>query len=209
VADAQTHNHNADVGLNKNKLKAMIGDVTLELPCGRFYLAGVGGVGKLTIKVDGRTALFVDGDFILTGDMELDIGDKGELDVFVAGNLALTGANDFGDQIRPAKIRFYVAGLQDVTITGSSGFVGNLYAPHATVVLTGASYVYGAVFAGNFLAMGDTGIHYDREILNVGEDCDGGPADECLSAGDNCLQDSDCCEPLICTSGKCDSLIVQ
>jgi cytoskeletal protein CcmA (bactofilin family) len=209
VTDAKTNNHNADADLDQDSLKVIIGHVELDLPCGRFYLTSVGGAGKLTITVQGRTALFVDGDFNLTGDLELDIGDEGELDVFVSGNLTLTGANDFGQQTRPSAVRFYVAGSKDVTITGATGFVGNLYAPQAKVVITGAADIYGSIFAGDFLSMGDTGIHYDRDILTVGEDCDDTPEDEneCVPAGEYCDVDADCCEPFVCKDGKCIPLI--
>ncbi len=212
VKDARTNNHNNDVALHKDSLKVIIGNVDLELPCGRFYLSSVGGAGKLTLRIHGRTALFIDGNFNLTGDLELDMGDEGELDVFISGNMAITGANDFGQESRPAAVRFYVAGSKDVTITGATGFVGNLYAPRATVILTGATYVYGAIFAGNFLAMGDSGIYYDRDILNAGEDCEEDepttPGDECLPAGGSCEEDSDCCEPLVCEGSTCQSLVI-
>ncbi len=214
VKDARTNNHNADTSppLGKNDLAVIIGDVTVPLPCGRYYVNSVGGAGNLTLEVHGRTALFVDGEFNLVGNLNLDLGTDGELDVFVSGNFRLTGNQHFGEVTRPAAVRFYVAGAQSVTITGNTGFVGNLYAPNATVIATGNTHVYGSIFAGDFIAMGNTSVHYDRDVLTAGEDCEEDPptnvTETCVQYGETCKVDEDCCEPLICDEGICDTLLV-
>ena len=216
VSDAVNDNDNSKIQLNEDGLRTVIGDTDIEIGCGRFYLSQVVGLGKLTLRVSGHTALFVDGDFIIAGALTLELEELGELDVFVSGDLQLTGSIDFSNVTRPSAVRFYVAGSNDVEITGYTRFVGNLYAPNAKVVLTGATSVIGAIFAGDFLSMGDTSIiHYDRDIIRAGDDCDDpcegedcdDSSDSCKSADEGCSTDSDCCEPLICEAETCQPLL--
>jgi hypothetical protein len=192
--------------------------MNLELPPGRYYFSDIAGAGKLTLKVTGHTALFVDGDMLLAGDLDIEMGDNATLDIFIAGDFRIAGANNFGSVTRPSALRFYVGGTNDVTLTGYTAFVGNLYAPNANVILTGASFIYGSIFAGDFLAMGDTAIYFDRDINRGGDDCgpqdvidtdidiDTEPVVSCVSHGDACVTDSDCCEPLVCDEGQCKEL---
>ena len=220
VEDARNDNQNDVIAIHENSLLAIVGYRDLELPPGRYYFTNIAGAGKLTLKVTGHTALFIEGDMLLAGDLEIETDDDATLDVFIAGDFQIAGANDFGSIARPAAVRFYVAGSNDVTLTGYTAFVGNLYAPNANVILTGASYIFGAIFAGNFLAMGDTGIYYDRSINQSGDDCeddgdddgdddtDEDTEDTCIRYGDDCVVDADCCEPLVCTDGECRELDV-
>jgi hypothetical protein len=175
VAQGQTQNDNADIGLAPNALDAVVGAADITLPCGRFYLDQIGGLGAVTFEVPGRTALFVGGDIASAGVLDFNVGPAGELDVFVAGNLIPTGATTFGNVARPAAVRIYVAGTSDVVLTGAGQFVGNIYAPNANVILTGYSDVFGSIFAGNFEAPGAVFIHYDRGVLDAGNECPPAP----------------------------------
>ena len=63
------------------------GDQSLTFNCGRFYLDRVGGNGKLTFQINGRTALFVGGDVNLGSGLTINLGPSGELDLFIKGGL--------------------------------------------------------------------------------------------------------------------------
>ncbi len=171
VAQGRQQNDNADIALDPDALDAVVGAVNIVLPCGRFYLKQIAGAGVIHIDVQGRTALFVDGDIATAGVLDVNLGPAGELDVFVTGNFVPTGLSSFGDVSRPAATRIYVAGSKDVLLTGANAFVGNVYAPNANVALTGVSDIYGSIFAGNFTAPGATAIHYDRGVLDAGKEC--------------------------------------
>jgi hypothetical protein len=216
VADARTDNQDDIISINPDWLTAIVGYMNLDLPPGRYYFSDIVGAGKLTLKVTGHTALFVDGDMLLAGDLDIELGDNATLDIFIAGDFKLAGANNFDSVRRPSALRFYVGGTNDVTLTGYTAFVGNLYAPNANVILTGASFIYGSIFAGDFLAMGDTAIYFDRDINRGGDDCgppdvvdtdiDTDPVVSCESFDGACVTDSDCCEPLVCDEGQCKEL---
>jgi hypothetical protein len=171
VAQGKRQNDNASIGLDPDALDAVAGVVNIDLPCGRFYLKQIAGAGVIHVDVEGRTALFVDGDIATAGVLDVHIEPAGELDVFVAGNFVPTGVSSFGDISRPAAARIYVGGSKDVLLTGVNAFVGNVYAPNANVALTGVSDVYGSIFAGNFTAPGVTAIHFDRGVLDAGNEC--------------------------------------
>lgn len=220
-----THNDNADVPLDPTILANVVGigeDITL--PCGRFYLTSIGGLGSITLHVHGRTALYVGGDVDALGVLDVDLGTEGELDVFIAGDLLSIGSGSWGDQSRPAASRIYVGGTHDVTLIGASGFVGNVYAPNARITAVGDTEVYGSLFGGSIAMPGYLSVHYDRAILDVDVDCPPPPGECSCAPGEGCVDhhacvsgacaactsDADCCAPLVCnpTTGTCGSLLI-
>ncbi|HEX3770367.1 MAG TPA: collagen-binding domain-containing protein, partial [Polyangiaceae bacterium] len=171
VAEGESQNDNASIGLDPDAFDAFAGAADIELPCGRFYLHQVAGAGAIRFGVQGRTALFVDGSIATAGAFDFDVGPAGELDVFVTGDFQPTGATVFGQATRPAAVRVYVGGAGLVAFTGANEFVGNVYAPRATVTVTGYSDFYGSIFANEFEAPGDMRIHFDRGVLAEGDEC--------------------------------------
>ena len=225
VAATATDNHNAEVDLAPDAYTDLVSEHRITLPCGRFYLDGIGGTGGLTLEVAGRTALFVGGDVNIAGSLNVELGPEGELDVFIAGTLQGAGTLSFGDPERPAATRVYVGGAGEVSLQGTSAFVGNLYAPRAPISFTGESEIYGSVFGRRVEAAGSLGVHYDRAILEVGEDCPDTPPPTCDRCGDcpggytcggdgtcgtTCESDADCCDPLTCDvpTGVCTSILI-
>jgi len=225
VAHGMTHNDNADVDLDPTLLENVVGlGVDITLPCGRYYLTSVGGLGDITIHVPGRTALFIGGDVDAIGAFDIDLGPDGELDMFIGGRLLSIGAGSYGDRARPARTRIYVGGRGDVTLVGASGFVGNVYAPFSRITAPGATTVYGSLFGDQIDMPGYLEIKYDRAILEVDEDCpppDDGGCDVCglSSCTDSracvggmcgsCTGDADCCAPLVCyPDGTCGPLLL-
>lgn len=223
VADALDNNHNADVDLAPDALVNLIGHTERELPCGRFYLDGIGGIGSLTLRIEGRTALFIGGNVDAVGGINVELGPEGELDIFVAGSMRLVGAAQFGSPDRPAATRIYVGGEGEIALAGAGDFVGNLYAPRAPVRTVGAAEVYGSVFAKQLFAAGEVSVHYDRAIQHAGDECIIPPPEVCYECGDcaggaacidgacgACQNDGDCCGPLVCDpgSGRCGHLLI-
>jgi hypothetical protein len=222
VQEGMIHNDNADVGLDPRALENVVGlDVDITLPCGRFYLTRIGGLGSITVHVTGRTALFVDGDVNALGVFDIDLDPGAEIDIFVRGDLLSIGAGSYGDRAYPARTRIYVGGSGDVTLVGATGFVGNVYAPRARITAAGATIVYGSLFGRVIDMPGYLDVHYDRAILDVDADCP--PPGECgcdvAACPDDracvggmctsCTADADCCAPLVCyPDGTCGPLII-
>ncbi len=222
---AATNNDNASVSLDPNALASVLGiGQDLTLPCGRFYLNSIGGVGAIHLVVHGRTALFVGGDVNAIGAIDVDLGESGELDLFIKGNLVTIGATSFGDRNRPAASRIYVGGQGEVVLVGAQEFVGNLYAPQSLIRAPGATSVRGSLFGRNIQMPGYLNVVYDRDIIHAGDSCDrprpppppqnpstpGGPPMTNPSpppsgpSGGNCNQCSNSCGNHACTGpGTC------
>jgi hypothetical protein len=174
---------------------------TLDLGCGRFAFGPTTIVGVTTLKVPGRTALFIDGDLTITGGFGVDVGSSGELDVFVSGDLFITGVGAIGSRARPGAVRFYVGGSGNIALTGAQVFAANLYAPHADVSVTGVQDLWGSLFVGSYFATGTQRMHYDAAVLRSGSS-----GKTCDTPPDRCKVDLDCGSPLVCAAGSCDSL---
>ena len=225
VDAASRDNDNAEVGLDPAALNNVVGIGTeIELPCGRFYLEQIGGLGGITLRITGHTALFVEGDVNAVGYLNVELTPEGELDLFIKGNLLAIGAGSFGSRDRPSASRIYVGGDGDVVLIGASEFVGNVYAPRSRITAVGAALVYGSLFGRQIDMPGALMVYYDRHILEVGDDCGDSDTDppicdrcdnscpgnracvdnECM----DCRTDSDCCEPLVCyPDGSCGPLM--
>jgi hypothetical protein len=219
VRDAERNNHNATVGFNPRAFSAVVGRVVTELPCGRFFADRVAGIGSIELRVQGRTALFINGDFDLAGFFDVALGPRGELDVFILGSVLGAGYLRMGGNSRPSGVRIYIAGDRGFTLLGASRFVGNIYAPNAPITIAGYMAVHGALFGRSITTGGDLDVHYDRSILRAGEDCGmPPPGGGCTRCGDcpsvqgcvggrcgPCRTDADCCAPLVCETrtGQC------
>src|SRR5690606_3910480 len=70
---------------------------------------------------------------------------------------------------RPSSVRTYVGG--QMTLSASSEFAGNVYAPNANVFFNGNAKVFGSLFVNiaNFGAAAE--IHYDEAIRVAGAEC--------------------------------------
>lgn len=229
-------NDNAAIGLDPAILRRTVGATRVELPCGRFYLDEISGVGDLRVLVTGRVVLAVGGPIAALGNLQFELAADAELDLFVQGPLGQIGNVSFGDRDRPAATRIYVAGADDIVLVGASAFVGNLYAPHARVTSPGFIDAYGSFFVRALDAAGFARISYDRAIteLDCDEDVPPGsgetppedpppgvvpdvPCQQCnwcrngLACADDgfcrpCAADADCCGQLVCEAGRCVNL---
>ena len=214
--DAQrAFNHDADVGLDPATLATLPADRSVTLPCGRFYLTGVGGQGtaSLTITATGRTALFVAGDVSLRGGLDVELAAGAELDFFVGGMLIVDGPLHLGTPTDPERLRVYVGSSLQLGQPGVIG--GNLYAPTGVLAVGGGVEAYGSVFVKHLQTAGVFSVHYDTDVLQAAAQCPAGAPTSCLTCDDcggqacaggvcgACTTDADCCAPLACAAGAC------
>ena len=218
VAEAKTNNDDAKYTIDPSMLNVLIGNIEVTLPCGKIYFEQIGGIGNVIVNVTGRVAVFVGGSVANTGNLEFRLAAGAEIDLFISGDLAVTGRALFGERDRPAASRIYVGGSGNVFLTGYTEFVGNLYAPHSLVQGIGFENVYGSIFADMFVSPGFANFVYDAAIMTVGDTCDTPlpPPNTCSQCGTctggtacvngkcgACASDADCCSQLICSNGKC------
>jgi hypothetical protein len=191
--------------------------VEQELPCGRFRFDSIGGTAPIHLKINGRTAIFVDGNVTASDSFQLDVAPNAELDWFIRGNLSV-GAAKIGEVARPSATRIYVAGPADILL--ANGKIGaNIYAPDTNVSI-GPDGVAGSVYCKNLNVPSGAYVRYDRAILNQGNQCEQSATcdSKChsCSAGAACMGttcgqcnvDEDCCAPLVCEQKVCQPLLV-
>ena len=86
--------------------------------------------------------------------------------VGVATPLDMTGGSLTNATFNPTQLQFVYGGTGNVKLAGGSTSAALLYAPQATVTITGNNDFYGAVVAGKVTDMGVAAIHYDRSLQN-------------------------------------------
>lgn len=219
-AHRSPNNDNAAIDLDETALADPGAAVRLDLPCGNYYFSAITSSLALTIHVNGRTAIYVEGDVEASSALAFVLAPDAELDLFVAGTLHVSDTFVFGSPNYPALSRAYIAGTAKLELSSDVRLAGQLYAPHSEeLVWSAKNAIYGSVFAGNFRSSDVTDIHYDRGVLRAGDDCPpggaGGAPGECGSCEDcnnqaciqgecgECGRDDDCCSPLICVDGSC------
>ncbi len=133
IAEHRLVNHDAELPMAADALVGVDGDENLEVPCGRFYLDEISGnsEGTVAIEVIGRAALFVGGSVTLQQGLTIELAENAELDLFIAGNIQVTGIARLGNEERPRALRVYVASGGAISLAPGSTLAGNLYAPLA------------------------------------------------------------------------------
>ncbi|MBN8228690.1 hypothetical protein JYK02_14345 [Corallococcus macrosporus] len=174
IAHHSVDNDNAAIDLDPATLEGVTGERVLELPCGRFLLTRIAGPGHATLRIRGRTALFIPGGVDLVEALTVDVQPPGELDLFLAGGFIVSGQLTLGSAALPSRVRVYVAGTQPLDISAGSTLAGNLYAPQAQLNLSGNAEVFGSLFVRHLEASGAIQVHHDADVLNAGAACPAG-----------------------------------
>jgi hypothetical protein len=231
VVSAQTNNDNAELGISAAALADMLGagSAPAGFTCGRFALDSLVSGNDFSSAISGRMALFVDGSLTLSGDFGASLAPGAELDVFVTGDLRLSGPGRIGTQARPAALRLYIGGAAPLNIDDANPLAAQIYAPRAPAVIATSVLVSvsGSIFAAKIETRSAFVMHYDRSIIEAGEECSGAAATPARLLSANachacpggladiggvcgaCARDSDCCDPLVCVSGSCQPLILM
>jgi len=173
IAAHAAENHDAEIGLDPQALNQVVGDKTLDLPCGRFYLERIQGdtSGTVTVHAQGRTALFIGRDVILRQDLVLTVDPDAELDVFIGGTVQVSGALRIGDPTMPRSLRVYVGAGGSLALAGPTVVAGNLYAPRADLASSAALEVYGALVVNRITGAAPVTLHYDRAVAYASKGC--------------------------------------
>lgn len=171
VRQHQASNDDASIGLDPAALSDVTSDVTVSLPCGRFYVDGIQGSGGLTVRATGRAALFVGGNVTLGGALAIELAPGAQLDVFVAGAVNLPSSVRIGDPARPTALRLWLAMSGAVYAPSGAQLAAHLYAPSADLVINVPIDLYGAVTVLRVVNSAPISIHHDLAIHAAGETC--------------------------------------
>lgn len=201
------NNDNATIQLDPNVLAAGRQQPTrIDLPCGRYYLTGINSSTPVTIAAHGNTALFIDGDVSTSSSLAFVLDPTAQFDVVVAGHISTSASLVVGSPNYPALSRTYFGGASGLSFSSSWRIGGNVYAAYGPVSFASGYTMYGALFAGDFSASGDSAIHYDRAVVGGGlcTPPGGAPDGGGTGGGGTCGTCKDCANQA-CVSGKCGS----
>jgi len=192
VARAVVDHDGQSAGFAPSALADLPPDQSLSLPPGRLYVEQIRAAGDLTLRVTGRTTLFIAGDLIVHGALRAELSPTAELELWVAGGMAVTGPLALAPRERPSAARMFVAGpfIGEPGPAGPPGdeiveqlptpaqrenpdaeWVVNLYAPRFDLSLGRDTDVYGALFVRALLSIGDVRIHHDPLVLERTSEC--------------------------------------
>jgi hypothetical protein len=172
VANHKTDHNDAAIGLAPARLTDYAGDVSLDLPCGVYYVGPVRGNGALVLRVTGRVALLVDGDMTLTSPLTIELATQdAELDLMIGGLLSSNARIMAGDTNHPSRTRVYVGGAGTINLSGDSQLAANVYAPGAAVALSAPATIFGSLFVRRLDQAAPVTIHYDEDVLRADVGC--------------------------------------
>jgi hypothetical protein len=175
VAAARSANDDASIALASGALAAPSVPVSVTLPCGVFYVDGIGPSAGVAIRVTQRAALFVGGDVIGSQSLAVTLAPGAELDLFIQGDLAIAPGAPIGDPTRPGATRVFVQGSAAIALPGTTSFAASLYAPNAGVTVGAPGDVYGALFAASVSGTGGLAVHYDPSVASDPVSCPASP----------------------------------
>lgn len=118
------------------------GPKTITLPGGTYYFTSISIGSQAVMNITGPCTIYVDG-----------------------GTIVITGQGIVNTG-QPRNLLLYSTGLS-INLAGQAAFAGAIYAPSATVTLTGQEKLYGSIICGSNLDSGQAAIHYDMDLLNV------------------------------------------
>ena len=181
IAAAESGNDDALAQLAPDSMSNLTSDRSFALSCGQYYFLSVSSLASITWQISGHVVVFVAGDFVVRGELKVTLAPDAELDVLVGGSLLLSKSASFGDPERPAASRIYVQAAVELetdvpapgATTADAMFVGNLFAPTASLQLAPHSEVYGSLFVRQLLVLQSLLVHYDPSVTSErGGHCD-------------------------------------
>jgi Flp pilus assembly protein TadG len=139
-----TNNSNANVASHiSNGDFNLSGSNSATMPAGVYYFNDFTMSGSSTVTVTGPTTIYVTGTTSISGSV-----------VNISGT--------------PSNLQFIVIGSHSVTLSGSSAFIWELYAPQSPVTLSGSAQIFGSVIGGSIRISGGS-IHYDQALGSSGQ----------------------------------------
>ncbi|HMA94141.1 MAG TPA: hypothetical protein VKP30_15730 [Polyangiaceae bacterium] len=209
-------NDNARVSLPPSAFTATDRDVEYTLACGRYYFDSFGGTGAVSLHITGKTLIAVGGQLSNSGGITFDLAPEAELDLFIAGDLELSGMVSMGNATRPAATRVYVGG--QAAFSTDLKLYANWYIPNSQLAMSAPSEFWGSLYSRSLQSAAGLTVHYDDAVLDLpscnpaGQSCTSchdcaNPTPACRNGRcEACAVDSDCCPPLYCHQGTCRSI---
>jgi len=131
---------------------------------GNYELGSLSG----NVAVTGNVTLYVKGDVAFGGDEKLLIAPGAHLKLYVAG--AKTKITSVVNQTGLAEAMSYfgLPSNKEVTLTGNSVMTAAIYAPDASITISGGVAVNGSVVGADATLNGNSAFHFDESLARLG-----------------------------------------
>jgi hypothetical protein len=122
--------------------------------------------GPANIYLTGATSINVSG----MGDIVVDAASTGPVNIYFDGDVNLSGQAIVNQTALPSNLIMYGTNpiVQTVNLAGQTDFHGAVYAPNATLNLTGQGGMFGSFVGDEVNISGQGGIHYDVSLGKAG-----------------------------------------
>jgi Tfp pilus assembly protein PilX len=122
--------------------------------------------GSHKMCVTAPSTLYVSNSFSVANSGYIYIASGASLTLYVGGpNCAISGAGIINSGLTSANCTIRcLPGCTNVTVAGSAGYVGTLYAPEATCTFSGGTASAGAFVGAAFVLTGSGAVHYDEAL---------------------------------------------
>ena len=131
-------------GLTNRGTLQVNGNSTVTLPGGTYWY------NQITINGNGQLAFTGPTTLYLSGQLKID------------GNGMATAGN------RPPNLVIYVAGHDEMEITGNGVLYGAVYAPQSEAEIKGNGRLFGAMIGREAVSKGNGAVHYDQALRQAG-----------------------------------------
>src|ERR1051325_5009713 len=142
---------------------------TYVLPSGNYRApSGFSLSGSQNMVIDGKVILYFSGSLQISGSAYVYLTPGSSLTLYLGGDVHLSGGGIVNGTGLPASCAcFGLPSCARIDKSGSTEFVGTIYAPQADVTLSGGSAVFnfsGAVVAKSATMSGNSQFHYDEAL---------------------------------------------
>lgn len=86
---------------------------------------------------------------------------------YTDGSTSVSGNGVVNNTYIPSNFLLYSPSSKDITVSNGGSFYGAIYAPSASLTVSGAAVIYGSAIAGSLTLSGSGAIHYDKALANV------------------------------------------
>ena len=135
------------------------------LTSGTYRVSSINLSGTGVGTINGNVTLYVTGSVSLSGTSKIVILTGGSLTLYVSGSFNVSGSGIVNQTLNPHNLTVYgTSTCTSANYSGSSALYGSIYAPKASVALSGTAGVYGSVVGSSVTMSGGAIVHCDESL---------------------------------------------
>jgi len=126
--------------------------------------------GGRTMLVTGNASLYVNGNFSTSGSGGVYIAPGASLKLYIVGTGNFSGNGIVNNAGLARNLSIYgLNSSHSISYSGSSGFIGTVYAPHADFKFSGSAGAFGAFTGETVTVSGGAHVAYDEDLKNTSD----------------------------------------